>query len=330
VTSRRGCLIAICASAVAAPLRAFAQAPAKVWRVGYLSQSPPVPELKSNKDAFLRGMRDLGYVEGKNLIMEWRYADDHIERLPALAAELVQLKVDVIVTAGTPAVSAAQKATATIPIVFGNAADPVGSGFVKSLARPGGNLTGLSNVAVDISSKLLEMLLSTVPKVSRVAILLSPDNASHARVLMDVQSAAAQRASVKILPVHARTPAEIDTAFSMMARDKAEAAIIPGETLFNGRVHQIAELAIKHRLPSICVHLQYAEVGGLMSYGHTVTTQYQRAATYVDKILKGAKPGELPVEQPTTLELSINRKTAAALGIRIPQEVLVRADKVIE
>jgi putative tryptophan/tyrosine transport system substrate-binding protein len=330
VTSRRGCLIALCAGAFAAPLRSHAQQAGRVWRVGYLLQGADRPENRFNRDAFLRGMRDLGYVGGKNLIMELRSADDRVERLPGLAAELVQLKVDVIVTAGTIAVSAAQKATATIPIVFGNVADPVGSGFVRNLARPGGNITGLSNVAVDIGSKLLEMLLSMVPKVTRVAILLSPDNPSHASLLKNVQSVAASRAGVRIVPVHAQTPAEIETAFSMMAREKAEAVIIPGETLFNFRGHQIAQLALKNRLPSICVHSQYVEHGGLMSYGHHVTAQYQRAATYVDKIFKGAKPGDLPVERPTTLELTINRKTATALGINIPQEVLLRADRVIE
>ncbi len=274
-------------------------------------------------------MRELGYVEGKNLVIEWRFAEGKAERLPGLAADLLRLKVDVFVTQGSPAASAAQKATATIPIVMGSAGDPVGGGLVKSLARPGGNITEFSNLNVDIGPKRLEMLLSMVPKLSRVAILLSPTNPGHATNLKTVQ-AAAQTSGVKILPVEARTPQEIENAFSTMTREHAGAVIVAADALFTQQVRQIAELAAKHRLPSISTFREYAEAGGLMTYGSNLTDQYRRAATYVDKIFKGAKPGDLPVEQPTKFELIINGKTAKALGLKIPQSLLISADRVIE
>jgi putative ABC transport system substrate-binding protein len=328
--SRRKLLIALGASALTAPLSSFAQQQGKVWRVGFLSQRGRPDSLDSeNPGAFRRGMRERGYVEGKNLVIEWRFAEDKIERLPSLAAELVQLKVDVIVTAGTPAIRAAQKATTTIPIVMGNAGDPVGSGFIASLARPGGNITGLSNVAVDISPKLLEMLLSMAPKLSRVALLVNPDNSANVTTVKNVQ-VAAQRVGAKVLPVQARTPQEIENAFSTMTREHAGAVIVPGDTLFNTYQRKIAELAAKNRLLSISGYWQYAEAGGLMNYAQNMPDQLRRAATYVDKILKGAKPGDLPVEQPMKLELVINRKTAKALGLTIPQALLISADRVIE
>jgi putative ABC transport system substrate-binding protein len=274
-------------------------------------------------------MRELGYVEGKNLVIEWRFAEGMYERLPTLAAELVKMQVDVIVPAGTPMIIAAQKATTTIPIVFGGINDPVGSGFVKSLARPGGNITGLSNISVDISAKHLEMLLGMVPKLSRVAVLVNPDNSSHAMVLKSVQSAA-QRTNAKILPAEARTAPEIEKVFSAVTGAKAGAVIVAGDALFNQQVRQIVELAAKHRLPSVGAIREYVDAGGLMSYGPSITESYRRAATYVDKILKGAKPGDLPVEQPTKFELFINRKTAKALGLTIPQSLLISADKVID
>ncbi len=274
-------------------------------------------------------MRELGYVEGKNLVIEWRSADGKYERFPLLAAELVQLKVDVIVTVTPPATSAAQKATTTIPIVMGTTGDPVGNGFIKSLARPGGNITGLTSIVSDLGPKHMEMLLSMVPRLSRVAVLLNPDNLAHIGVLKNVQ-AAAQRTSLKILPVKARTPQEIENAFSLMTREHAGAVIVAGDGFLTQQRRQIAELAVKNRLPSITGIKEYPETGGLMSYGQNLADQYRRAAVYVDKILKGAKPGDLPVEQPTRLALVINRKTAKALGLTIPQSLLIMADKVIE
>jgi putative ABC transport system substrate-binding protein len=328
--TRRKVLIALGAGALAAPFGSFAQQQGKIWRVGFLSLRPRPASLDSDVfGAFRLGMSELGYVEGKNLLIEWRFADNKYERLPALAAELVQMKVDVIVVAGAQDISAAQKATSMIPIVMATAPDPVGSGFVKTLARPGGNITGLSNVSAEVSPKHLEMLLGMVPKLSRVAVLVNPANSSHAMVLKSVQSAA-QRTSSKILPVEARTAPEIEKAFSAMAREKAGAVIVARDALFNQQVRQIAELAAKNRLPTISGMREYVEAGGLMSYGASVTDQFRRAATYVDKIFKGAKPGDLPVEQSTKFELLINRKTAKALGLTIPQSLLISADKVIE
>ncbi len=311
------------------PLRSFAQQQGKVWRVGFLAVRRPVSLDSDVFGALPQGMRELGYVEGKNLVIEWRFADRKIERLPGLATELVQLNVDVIVTAGTPATSAAQKATATIPIVMGTASDPVGSGFIKSLARPGGNITGLTYIPGEVSPKQLEMLLTMVPRLSRVAVLVDSRDSSHAEILKSVQ-AAAQMTRAKILPVEARTPQEIERAFSAMVREKAGAVLVVSGGLFNQQARQIAELAVKKQLPSISTRGEYAEVGGLMSYGTNFREGFRRAATYVDKILKGAKPGDLPVEQPTKFELIINGKTAKALGIKIPNSILVRADKVIE
>ncbi len=274
-------------------------------------------------------MRELGYVEDKNLVIVWRSAEGKPERLPVLAAELVRLNVDIIVAGDTPATSAAQKATTTIPIVMGSNADPVGSGFVKSLAQPSSNITGISIITGDISPKQLEMLLSMVPKLSRVAFLLNPANTAHAGNLKGLQ-AAAQENGVKILPMRVRTPGEIENAFSVMTHQNAGAVIVPPDALFVQQYRQIVELAAKNSLPSVSAIREFVDAGGLMSYGPNLTENYRRAATYVDKILKGAKPGDLPVEQPTKFELLINGKTAKALGITIPQSMLLRADRVIE
>ncbi len=311
------------------PLASFAQQPGKVWRVGFLALRRIGPLDSDFFGEFPRGMRELGYIEGKNLVIEWRSAEGEVERLPKVAAELVRLKVDVIVPAGAQAVRAAQKATITIPIVMGTAGDPVGSGFVKSLARPGGNITGLSDIAGDLGSKLLDLLLGAIPKLSHVAVLVNPDNSSHSPILKSIQ-AAAPSAGVKIIPVAARTPREIEEAFSVMVQENAKAVIAAADAIFNQQVRQIVDLAAKHRLPSISGYPQYAEAGGLMNYGPDFADNFRRAATYVDKIFKGAKPGDLPVEQSTRFELAVNLKTAKALGLTIPPAVLLRADRVIE
>ena len=274
-------------------------------------------------------MRELGYVEGKNLVIEWRSAEGKIERLLGLAAELARLKLDVIAAAGTPATLAMQKTTTAIPIAMISAADPVGNGLVKSLAHPGGNITGLSNMISDLGPKHLEMLLSMVPKLSRVAVLVNPTNLANATFLKNTQ-AATQRVSVMIVPVEARSPQEIENAFSMMTRQNAGAVIFVQDALFVQQRRQIAELAAKHRLPSISGFREYAETGGLMSYGPNLADIYRRAATYVDKILRGAKPANIPVEQPTIFELFINGKTAKLLGLKISNSLLVQATKVIE
>jgi putative ABC transport system substrate-binding protein len=236
--------------------------------------------------------------------------------------------VDIIVTAATAATVAAQKATTTLPIVMGIVADPVGSGLVKSLAHPDGNITGLSSIAGDLSPKLLEMLRSMIPKLSRVAVLVNPHNPAHTIALKNVQ-VAAQRIGVTILQADAQTPTEIGNALAMIAREKVGALIISRDEFFNQQVRQIAELAEKNRLPTIAGLREYVEAGGLMSYGSSVSDIFRRTATYVDKIFKGAKPGEIPVEQPTKFELFINGRTAKTLGLKIPQSLLIMADKVI-
>ena len=331
MNNRRKLIVALGASALTSPFGSFAQQQGKVWRVGFLAPRH-VDFLDSDVyyGPFRQGMRELGYVEGKNLVIEWRSAEGKYERLPGLATELVNLKVDVIVTAGTPGTSAAQNATTTIPIVLGNISDPVGSGFVKSLARPGGNITGLTNIAADVHLKQLEMLLGMVPKLSRVAVLVNPSNPANVKTLEIVVLAAGQTRGVTILPAKAQTPEEIDKAFFLIRQQNAGALIVLNEALFNQQKSQIAELTAKFRLPSIAWDRVYPEAGVLMSYGPSLADQFRRAATYVDKILKGAKPGDLPVEQPTKFELVINGKTAKALGLTIPYSLLISADKVIE
>ena len=326
--NRRDAVIALVALGAAAGSRASsAQQRGKVWRVGFLSLGSA--SLNSpNSDAFLKGMRDLGYIEGKNLVVEWRFADGSFERLPGLAAELVQLKVDVIAAVASAAIGAAQKATTTIPIVMATTGDPVGSGFVKSLARPGGNITGLSNMGGDIGAKDVDLLLSVVPKLSLIGVLVSPTSTTY-RAIAESVEAGAQKAGVKTLLAEVSTPEEIENAFAMMAQGNAGAVIVGAAPFFGLRRPQLAELAIRYRMPSIFGNRAYVEAGGLMSYGQKTTDNYVRAARYVDKIFKGAKPGDLPVEQPVTLELVINLKTAKAIGLTIPQTILLRADEVI-
>jgi putative ABC transport system substrate-binding protein len=330
MNNRRKLIVALGAGALVAPFGSFAQQQNKIWRVGFLAQSARPESLDSSPfGAFIRGMREFRYIEGRNLVVEWRFSDNNLERLPELAADLVRLKVDVIATQGTPASRAAQQATTTIPIVMVNVGDPVGSGFVKSLAHPGGNMTGLSNLSPELVTKQLEMLLSMVPKLSRVAVLVNPANSVQAGFLKRVQ-AAGQKTNVRILPVEARTAQELDKAFADMIRERAGALIVSFDALFSDQRRRIAELAAKHRLPSIAARKEDVDVGYLMSYGPKSADIFRHAATYVDKILKGAKPGDLPVEQPTKFELFINRKTAKALGLTIPQSLLISADKVIE
>ena len=329
MTTRRQTLIALGAGALA-PLASFAQQQGKVWRVGFLAQRHmEFVDSDSYYGPFTQGMRALGYFEGRNLVVEWRSAEGKVERLPELAAELVRLKVDVLAATGALASLAAQKATTAIPIVMIGVGDPVGSGLVKSLARPGGNSTGLSNMNVDLGPKLLEMLRGMVPKVTRVAVLVNPSNVFQTLLLKNIQ-AAAQKLGVEIQPVEAGTPEEITNGFAMMTRQNAGALIVSQEPFFQQQKNQIVELAAKQRLPSIAAYSEYVEAGGLMSYGNNIRENYKRAATYVDKIFKGANPGDIPVEQPTIFELFINRKTANALGLKISNPMLVQATKVIE
>ena len=330
MVTRRRVVIALGASALAAPLMAFAQQQGKVWRVGFLAQRHlDFVDTDYIYGPFRQAMRELGYVEGRNLVIEWRSAEGKAARLPELAAELVRLKPDILVAVATPAAHAAQKATTSIPIVMMAMSDPVGDGLVKSLARPGGNSTGLSNMNVELAPKLLEMLRGMAPKVTRVAILVNPSNSANTAVLKIIQTAA-QKVGAKIQPVEASTPQEIANAFAVMARQNAGALILTRDQFFTQQKNQIVELVAKHRLPSIGSHGEYAEAGGLMSYGNNIEGNYRRAAIYVDKTFKGANPGDIPVEQPTIFELFINRKTANALGLKISNSMLVQATKVIE
>ncbi len=309
---------------------ASAQQPAKVWRIGFLSAISRQSLLDLGRyEAFLQGMRELGYVEGKNLIIEGRYADGRYERLPGLAAELVRLNVDVIVASPSPAIRAAQDATANIPIVFPSTGDPVGSGFAASLAHPGRNLTGLSNTNLDISAKTLELPTMMVPKMSRVAILANPGSSTESAILKSIE-AAAPKVGVQTIAIEAGTPEEIEAGFARMKRERVDAVVIAGDAVFTMHARKIADLALNFRLPSITQTALYAKVGGLMSYGQDTTESYRRAVTYIDKILKGANPAELPIEQPTKLSLLINLGTAKALGLSIPPSLLVRADEVIQ
>ena len=328
MNNRRKLVIALGAGALAAPLRIYAQPIKKSVVVGILGAQDQ-PSAEPVLSAFKQELQKFGYVEGKNLTLQLRFADGKFERVPGLATELVNLKVDVIVSVGTVTTSALQKVTSTIPIVMANTFDPVGNGLVKTLARPGGNITGLSSLGGDIGGKHLEMLLSVAPKLSRVAVLLNPGNPSNPLLLKSIQSAAL-KTSAKILPLEALTAPEIENAFSAMTQGKAGAVIVARDGFFILQERQIADLALKNRLPSVAELAEYAEAGGLMSYGVNLAEQFRRLATYVDRILKGAKPGELPVEQPAKFELVINGRTAKALGLTIPQSILISVDKVLE
>jgi len=283
--------------------------------------------------AFQQGLRELGYVEGQNIRIEYRYTDaplqGDIDRMAQLAAELVRLKPDVLVVSITEAALAARSVTRTIPIVMANAADPVGAGLVSSLAHPGGNITGLTRLAPELVGKNLQILKEAVPETTRVAVLANPKNPLSAMMVADAQNAA-RTLGVQLKIVEARTPAEVERAFSSSQTDRVGALLLfPDGTFYLNRTH-IVGLALKYRLPAIFQNREFADGGGLLSYGPSSAGNYRRAATYVDKILKGTKPADLPVEQPTKFELVINLKTARALGLTIPQTLLLRADQVIQ
>ena len=328
MTTRRKLLIAL---GTLPALPVFAQQPTRVWRIGFLGLRKIADVDKdAHYSVFRPAMRELGYVEGRNLIIEWRFADGKVERLPGLARELVELKVDVIVAVATSSTLAAQKATTTIPIVMVNVGDPVGAGLARTLSHPGGNITGLSIMSSELGPKHLEMLLSAAPRVSHVSVLMSRlEVATHSALLKEIEAAAAKR-NVKVLPVDARTPEEIDKAFGEMAREKSQAVILIMSPLVIQQYRQIAELAAKYRLASISGFREYAEAGGLVSYGANNADGFRRSASYVDRILKGAKPAHLPIEQPTVLDLVLNIKTAKALGLTIPPSLLITAERVIE
>ena len=305
---------------------AEAQQPKKVPRIGYLTaRAKP----SGSEEAFQQGLRDLGYVEGQNIIVEYRFADG-TDRLPEMAAELVRLKVDVFVASATPAIQAAKNATKTIPIVMATAADAVGTGFVASLARPGGNITGLTSIMPELAGKRLELLREVLPKLSRVAFLAYGPDPAH-RLFIKQAEDAGESLGVQIQPLVVKGPDEFEGTFSAMVRDRAGALIV--QPLFSntlGQGQRIADLAANNRLPTISDPRVFAEAGGLMSYGPDSLALYRRAAIYVDKILKGTKPADLPVEQPMKFDLIINLKAAKQIGLTIPPNVLARADRVIK
>jgi putative ABC transport system substrate-binding protein len=329
VTTRRAFIGTLAGGLLAAPRVLDAQPAGKVYRVGYLTAS----SITANPrilEAFRQGLRDLGWVEGQNIVIEYRSAEGRFDRLPDLAAELIRIKVDLIVAAPAPPALAAKNATGTIPIVFIGAADPVGIGLVASLARPGGNVTGLSyGVGLSIFAKDLELLKEVVPKVRRVAVLSNPASPSQPLAITAVKDAAGSL-GLQLQLVEARGPEEFDGAFAAMTRERAGALFVLQDPAFSPHRARLVDLAAKNRLPSILTQREDAEAGGLMSYGPRLSDLWRRAATYVDKILKGAKPADLPVEQPTKFELVVNLKTAKALGLTIPPSLLARADEVIQ
>ena len=333
--TRRQLLVALGAGLLAVPLSALAQPKGKVWRVGVLAtrNRPEKPQdwetFEKGWAQFPRRLKELGYVEGTSLVIEWRYAAGDYSRLPGLAAELVGLGLDALVTDGSPGISAAQGATKTIPIVFYGGTDLVASGFVKSLARPGGNTTGVSLLLPDSVGKQLELLNAMVPKLSRLAILTNSSTVSHPTLLALFRKAA-EASGIQIVAVAARTSKEIESAVAEAARERAGALLWVVDTFLLQNQRLIAELALRHRLPSMSGTTDYPACGGLMSYGPDRSALMRRLADYVDKVFKGASPGELPVEQPMKLDLIINRTTARTLGLEIPAELLVLAEKVIE
>ena len=307
---------------------ARAQQTKKASRIGFFSYGSVEIE-QSSLAAFRQKLRELGYLEGQNIVIEQRYAVGRSERLPELLAELVALKVDLLVVAGDPAVHAAKKATNTIPIVMVASPDPVGTGLIASLAHPGGNVTGLSDFHGGVITKRLELLKEVVPSASRFAVLLNPVNPSNPLQLKDIQ-AAAPAFRVTLLPLEIKGPDDMDHTFTTIEKERPGALLVIGDRLFATHQKRIFEFVMKSRLPAIYSQSVYVDGGGLMSYGTSFADQYRRAATYVDKILKGAKPTDLPVEQPTKFEFAINLKTAKQIGLTIPRSVLARADRVIK
>jgi len=327
-TQRRDFLVTAVAL-ITTPLAAAQQA-AGIARIGFLGNN--LAALGHLREAFLQGMRDLGYVEGRNLIIEYRFAQGSLDRFPVLAAELVALKVQVIVAPPTPAAEAAKQATKTIPIVFAGAGDPVTSGLVTSLARPGGNVTGLSSLSPELVGKGLEQLKHALPEVRRLAVLWHPGGQGERlqRDMLKEAEVAARALGMRLQIVEARGKADFDRAFHEIATGRADAVTVLPSNMFNNERSRLADLAIENRLPAVFQFREYVDAGGLMAYGASLTDLNRRAAIYVDKILRGTKPGDLPVEQPTKFELVINVKTAKTLGLTIPRSVLLRADELIQ
>ena len=326
---RRVFIVAVGGSILAAPLVGEAQPAGKLYRIGLLGGSPPNSRGGRRAwEGFFQGLRELGYVEGQNIIVEGRWYGERTDRLPALAGELVQLKVDVIVAGAPPAPEAAKRATSTIPIVMANHNDPVGSGLVASLARPGRNVTGMSTLSPELIGKRLQLLKEAIPGISREAVLSNPTIPSQALELKEAKVAAGLL-KVQLQLLEARAPGDFTGSFSAITKERADGVIVISSSMFYDERTRIAKLAADSRVPTIYGLKEFADAGGLMTYGIDVHESFRRAAGYVDKILNGAKPADLPVEQPTKFELVINLKTAKALGLSIPQSLLVRADEII-
>jgi putative ABC transport system substrate-binding protein len=326
--NRRELIIAAGAVALIAPATSFAQQHPKIARIGRLAPLSAATDTR-NREAMLKGLGELGWIEGKNLEIEYRYAEGQFDKLPRIAAELVRNHVDLIFVGSSPGALAAKRATSTIPIVMVTTGDPVVNGLVKSLAHPGGNVTGMTALAQELGAKRLELFKETFPAASLIAMLANPDSPDTKPSVMGVENAA-RSLGIKVRLLQARDPAGIDDAFSTLKKDNVKALMVLQDAMFVTQQKQIVDLAAKARLPAIYAVQDFVEAGGLMFYGVDLPEMYRRAASHVDKILKGAKPGDLPVEQPTKFELVINMKTAKALGIKIPNSILVRADKVIE
>ena len=310
------------------PLAARAQQPAKIPRIGFLGNSTATME--ANLIGPLRdGLRELGYEEGRNVIIEFRWADGKYDQFPALVAELLAAKVDVIITAGTPATLAIKKATSMVPLVFIAVGDPVGTGVVPNLGRPGGNITGLSSIAPDLEGKRLELLREVVPKLSHVAFFLNPANAFHTASMRQAR-VAAQSLGIKLQPMEVNKSEQLDGAFASIVKEKPDALLILADRIFLHNRKRMMEFAIQQRLPSVNAYRELVEAGGLISYGPSYEDMHRRAAVYVDKILKGTKPADLPIEQPTKFTLLINLKTAKTLGLTVPPTLVARADELIE
>ena len=326
---RRTFLGMIAGGLLAAPLATEAQPAGRVYRIGILTNNASDPAESRQWQAFRLGLQERGWIEGENILIEFRGAAGNSARAPELAADLVRRKVDLIVTRGSLFTGAAKAATSSIPIVFAAHADPVGSGHVASLARPGGNITGLAILQTEVGSKGLELLRSVIPAVTRIAVLWHPGTPSSVPGLKALEEPA-RMLRLELQPVGARSAAELEGAFAAMARARAQAVLVLATPIFFGERQRLGELAIAHRLPTMFQIRDYAEAGGLMSYGADLADLYRRGAIYVDKILRGAKPADLPVEQPTKFELVFNLRTAKALGLTIPRSLLQRADRVIE
>jgi putative ABC transport system substrate-binding protein len=326
--NRRDLITLFGGAAAAWPIAARAQQAGKVWRIGFLF-GPSYQRNPPQYAGFVQGMRELGYVEGKDFTSELRFAEGQYERFPDLAAELVQLKVDILFSGLSPGVHALQQATRTTPIVFASVTDPVGQGLVASLPHPGGNTTGIASSFDDTSPKQLELLAAVVPSPSRIGLLANPDNPGSSGYLKGAQDAA-RKAGFILVPLEARNLQDIENAFAAFGKERVQAVMLGADGFYFGQRQHIAQLALASSLPSICPQLEYAEAGGLLGYGEKLSEFYRRGAAFVDKILKGAKPADLPVEQPTRFHLVINRKTADALGLTIPPALYIFADEVIE